>query len=119
MKYLVRYWEDTSISTKLPLPALLESVEATRPYMDELRRKEKIVDWGFYGAGHGFYAVMNVKSVGELHELTELTPARVFCKIECDPILDGSEFSDIFGKIKTQHLATYERMNRDIRQNNR
>jgi len=110
MKYIVLFTEDTTISSRLPLPAMLEAVEATRPYLDDLRRREKVVDWGFYGVGHALYVIANVKTHAELHEITELLPLRQFCAISSNPILETGEFADVFAKIKREALAQWEKI---------
>ena len=109
MKYIVLLTEDTTISTKLPVAGVMDAVEATRPYLDELKKRERVTDWGFYGAGHGLFAVINVKSHAELHEIVELIPARQFCALEINPVLESGEFADVFGKIKREVLANNER----------
>ena len=110
MKYIALLKEDTTISVKLPVAGMLEAVEATRPYLDELKKRERCVDWGFYGVGHGLFAILNVKNHAELHEITELLPIRGFCSIEITPVLESGEFADVFAKIKREAIAANERM---------
>lgn len=117
MKYIITFREDSSVSQRFTLPALMESIEATRPYVEEHVKKNRVLDWGFIGNDCGLYAIVNVKNIGELHEFTELLPLRRFCSIECNPVLDSSEFADTFGKIKTNAIQTWERLNRDVKKN--
>ena len=110
MKYFIQLKEDTSVSTQLPVSSVLEMVEATRPYLEDLKKKERVIDFGFWGVGHGLYTIVNVRSHAELHEITECLPARNFCTIECTPILENAEFSEIFPKLKKEALIQAERI---------
>ena len=114
MKYFLLFKEDTTVSSRFSLPAMLESAEATRPYLEDLRRREKVIDWGFYGVGHALYVIVNVRTHAELHELTELLPLRAFCSITSNPILETGEFVEVFAKIKRETLGQWERIIRMI-----
>ncbi len=116
MKYLISFNEDMALASRFQgtqawmMPEiLLTAIEATRPYLDELKKENRVVDWGFYGARHGFYAIVNAKSHAELHEIIELAPLRPYCVIECRPVLEAGEFADVFGKIRKEALATAEK----------
>lgn len=115
MKYLVRFTEDSTLSRSLPAPAIFDLVEATRPYFEELKKRDKVVDYGFFGVGHGLYAIFNVRGHGELHELTELTPVRLLCTIESQPVLEAGEFADAFARIRKEATAGWEKLSRQSR----
>jgi hypothetical protein len=112
MKFYVRFQEDSTLSRTYKVPTIVELVEQTSEYLDELQKKEKIIDHGFFGIGHGFYAIFNVRNNAELHELTEFVPIRPFCTLECAPVLESTEFADSFGKIKKEMLTQWKKNER-------
>lgn len=109
-KYLVQFTENTTLSTRTPVSAIFELVENTRPYLEDLRKRERIVDYGFYGTGHGFYAVIRANNLTELHEMTQLVPMRPFCNVESTPVMDGGDFAECFNKIKRECMTRWERV---------
>ena len=113
MKFITLFSEDTILSSRLSMTAQFDAVEATRPYLEELKKKGVVVDYGFYGAGHALYTIWNVKTHGELHEMIELTPVRPFCSITNNAIIDGGEFGDTFGRVRKQVLSNWEKLSKD------
>lgn len=112
MKYFICYKEDTNSSQRFPTPAIFDLVEGTRQYFDDLKRKDKVVDWGFFGADHALYAVLNVRSAAELYEIVELAPVRPICHVESSAILESGEFSDAFARVRREGTAAWERLSR-------
>ncbi len=109
MKYVVTYREDTAVSTNIPAPAIVEFVEASQNYLEDLKRKGKVTDYGFHAAGHGGTVIFNVANHGELSELTEGVPVRPLCSMESTPLCDQEEFAQAFRKQKPQILSMWEK----------
>jgi hypothetical protein len=104
MRHLVLYREEPSQAAALPPQLLIEAVEATGQWINEIRKSGKATDAGFMSGLHGGFAIFETKSGGELAELVESAPARPFCSVEVIPLMTVEESQPIFGKAK-QRIA--------------
>jgi hypothetical protein len=110
MKFLVIYREDTKISTSIPLPAVMEMVEATAGWIDEMRGNGKATEGAFLAPQHGGMIVLDVASHAELCELVESCPAAPICSVETHALVDTKEFRTFFKKQKERALANFEKL---------
>jgi muconolactone delta-isomerase len=102
MKYLVLYREDTRVSATLPPMLVLEAVEATGKWLDDMRASGKVTEAGFMSGEHGGFAVVGAKSGGELADFIESCPARPFCTVETIPLMSSDENAPILAKVKVR-----------------
>ena len=112
MKYFIQFTEETNNNSPINQGAKFELLEASRPYFENLKKAGRVLDWGYFGIGHGLYAVCDIRNHAELHEVTELVPARPFCRIECRPVLESGEFADVIAKVKRESLPNYDKLAR-------
>ena len=110
MRFLVVFRENAAVTVQMPMPAVMDMVETTAGYLDDLKKKGKVVDAGYFAAEHGGCAIFDVDSLAELSALVESTPVRVFCDVECMPFLTTDEWRPFFAKRKGELLAQFEKM---------
>ena len=110
MRFLVTFRENTAVSMMLPPPAMMDIVEATGAWMNEMKKGGKFSDAAFFAPDHGGIAIVDVSSHGELLGLVESCPIRPFCTVETVPLIDYAEWQPVFQKTKAAALAMFEKM---------
>lgn len=110
MRFMVNFRENTTMSATVPAPVIMELVEATGAWMDEMKKSGKFSDAAFYVPDHGGVAIINASSPAELFSLVEACPMRAFCTVETTPLIDYAEWKPVFQRSKAAALAMFERL---------
>lgn len=110
MKYLVIYRANPTAHMMLPLPAVVEIVEAGANWMDEMKKAGRIECAYFFGADHGGAMIVDITKPSDLLAIIDACPTRPLCDVETIPLLTVAEWREPWAKMKPQMLEMFNKM---------